>query len=167
MLTLEQARKIVSERLANSNFSDIDSLIILDDFTIEKPYAWIFSYTSKLWHETKDTKYLIAGNSPIIIDKQTGNQTSYPSGYNLEEIIEQYEEEQNIWNLVLFESNRNNQKILLLKNKMNLSYNDLINIKKNNFFCIEKGSELRLTSLQTELLNIGIKAELRLSPERN
>ncbi|KUJ61169.1 hypothetical protein AR687_14665 [Flavobacteriaceae bacterium CRH] len=159
MLTFEQARKIVSDQLANSNFSNDDSLIILDNLTIEKPYAWIFSYTSKLLHETKDDKYLIAGNSPIIVNKKTGKQTSYPSAYN--EIMELYEEEENIYNLVLTDSNLlNNSKLLLLKDKMKFSYEKLMGVKKEKNFCIDKGSQSRLTSLQIELLKIGIETEL-------
>jgi len=165
MLTFKQAKKIVSERLESFNFSHTDSsytdsLIILDDFTIEKPYAWIFFYTSKLYHETKEFRYALAGNSPIIVDKRTGEQTSYSSGYGIEKVIEQYEKEQNIWNLVISETNLDNTKILLLKNKMNLSYDRIIDLKKNKFFSIEKGSESQLTSLQTDLLSIGIETKL-------
>ncbi|CAC9972522.1 YrhB domain-containing protein [Flavobacterium panici] len=149
MLTFEQAKKIVSERLANSNFSGDDSLIILDQFTIEKPYAWIFCYTSRLYHETKETQYAIAGNSPIIVDKQTGKQIQYGSAYSLEEIIELYEEEKKIWNLVLIENNVfDNTKLLLLKTKFGLSNDELIHLKKDNILPFDKGSELRLTLLK-------------------
>lgn len=164
MLTLEQAKKIIAERLENYNFSINDSLIILDQYTIEKPYAWIFSYTSKLYNETKGIQYAIAGNSPIIIDKRTGKQTQYSSAYNLEETIELYEEEENIWNLVLKGNNiYDNGRLLLLKNKFNLSNDKLIQLKRNTMFSFEKGSKLRLTKLKKDLLEIGIETELKLS----
>jgi hypothetical protein len=164
MLTFEQAKKIVSDRLANSNFSGDDSLIILDQFTIEKPYAWIFCYTSRLYHETKETQYAIAGNSPIIVDKQTGKQTQYGSSYSLEKIIELYEEEQKIWNLILIGNNLfDNTKLLLLKTKLGLSNEKLMQFKKNITSPFDKGSELRLTLLKKELSEIGIETELKLS----
>ena len=164
MITFEQAKKIVSDQLANSNFSADDSLIILDHFTIEKPYAWIFSYTSKLYHETKDFRYAIAGNSPIIIDKQTGKQTEYGSAYNFEKTIELYEEEHSVWNLVVIENSwLDNNKLLSLKNIMNLSNDKLMQFKRDNTLPFDKGSESRLTLLKKDLSEIGIETELKLS----
>jgi hypothetical protein len=97
MLTFEQAKKSVIDLLATYEFSlSNDSLIILDELTIERPYFWIFIYTSKLWYETGDNKYAIAGNAPIIVDKETGKHTSYSTAYNMEAIIKKYEDERNL-----------------------------------------------------------------------
>ncbi|WP_417939067.1 YrhB domain-containing protein [Flavobacterium sp. RS13.1] len=164
MHTFEQARKLVADRLENSNFSDKDSLIILDNFTIEKPYAWIFFYTSKLYHETKETQYAIAGNSPIIVDKETLEQTSYPTAYSLEEILQKYEEEKKIWNLILPESHLiENSKLISLKNKLELGLNIIKEIKDSKTFSLASGSEFRLKMLQYDLQNIGIDTSLILA----
>lgn len=164
-MTFEQAKKTVTDRLATDKFSlPNDSLIIVDDLTIEKPYAWIFTYTSKLWYETNDNKNAIAGNAPIIVDKQTGKQTSYSTAYNIDSIIDKYEEEQKLWNLVLFDNKSlDNGKAILLKNKLNLGYDNLMQLKSGKTTCIDSGSQLRLTSLQTDLLKIGIETKLTLS----
>lgn len=168
MLTIEQAKKIVSDRLERSGFSDDDSLIVLDDFTIEKPYGWIFFYDSKLYQETKETRYIIAGNSPIIVDKKTGEQTSYASAYGLERMLQEYEDEKNIWNLVLTESNLiSNTKLIALKNKMNINLQDALKLRRNATFCIDSGSEFRLKIIQTELINLGIETKLLLSDDNN
>ncbi len=165
MLTIEQAKKIVSDRLTSDKSSLLnDELLIVDSLTIEKPYAWIFTYTSKLWYETKDNKHAIAGNAPIIVDKQTGKQTSYSTAYSIDSIIDKYEEEQNIWDLVLVDTNSlDNSKLLLLKSKMNLGYDKLTQLKNGDSNCIDSGSQLRLTSLQADLLEIGIKTKLTTS----
>lgn len=164
MLTFEQARKTVSDRLADSDFSVDNPLIILDHHTIEKPYAWIFSYTSKLYYETKETRYAIAGNCPIMVDKQTGKHTEYGSAYSLEKMIELYEEEESIWTLFLTESNvLDSTKLLLLKSKIGLSNDKLMQLKKNITVPFDKGSELRLRLLKKELLEIGLESEIKLS----
>ena len=165
MLTFDQAKKVVNDILATDNFSlQNDSLIIIDDLTIEKPYAWIFTYSSKLWHESKDNKYAIAGNAPIIVDKQTGKQTSYSTAYSIDNIIDKYEEEQKIWSLVLLDNNSlDNEKILLMKNKMNLSYNNLMQLKNGKTTFLESGSQSRLTLLQADLLKNGIETKITLT----
>lgn len=161
MISFEQARKIMVDRLENSRFSDEDSLIILDEFTIEKPYGWVFYYTSKLYYETKNSQYAIAGNSPIIVDKQTGEQSSYMSAYSDEEMLQKHEEEKRIWRLNLTESHLlDKPQLIRLKNKLNLNLNTLKDIKNNQNYLLDSGSEYRLKLLQIELLNIGIETEL-------
>lgn len=149
------------DRLENSRLSDEDSLIILDEFTIEKPYGWIFYYTSKLYYETQNSQYAIAGNSPIIVDKQTGEQSSYMSAYSDEEMLQKHEEEKRIWRLNLTKSHLlDKPQLIRLKNKLNLNLNTLKDIKNNQNYLLDSGSEYRLKLLQIELLNIGIETEL-------
>ena len=38
---------------------------------IEKPYGWVFFYTCQKYLETRDFRYLLAGNGPIIFDHRT------------------------------------------------------------------------------------------------
>jgi hypothetical protein len=165
MLTFDQAKKIVTDILSTDNFlQENDSLIIIDDLTIEKPYAWIFTYTSKLWYETKDNKYAIAGNAPIIVDKKTGKRTYYSTEYGIDNIIEKYEEEKKIWCLILVDNKSlDNEKTLLIKNIMNLSYDNLMRIKNGMTTYIESGSQSRLTLLQADLLKTGIETKLTLT----
>jgi len=49
-----------------------DEWIILDEPTIERDWGWVYYWTSRLWHETKDAKYNIAGNLPIIVRRSDG-----------------------------------------------------------------------------------------------
>ncbi|WP_264553008.1 hypothetical protein [Flavobacterium sp. N2038] len=96
MLTFEQARKIVSDNLLeHSKLLDNDSLVILDHLTVEKPYGWIFYYDSKFWqNENRDSTYIYAGNTPLLVDKQTGKLVPCCSENN--EITYDYEEEEKI-----------------------------------------------------------------------
>ncbi len=165
MIEIEQAKEIVKNELLiqESNLLN-DSLIIVDDFTIERPYAWIFIYTSKNLLETNDSKYLIAGNAPIIVDKRSGKMKSYSTAFSTDEIIDKYEEEGKLWSLTLLKNNTlDNSKLILLKNKMNLRNDDLILLKNGKKDIISKGSESRLKLLQKEFKEIGIETEILLS----
>ena len=93
MITKEQARLIVENNINKRSF-DIpvnDKMIILNDATIEKPWGWVFFYTSKTWHETGDDEYAVAGNTPIIIEKATGRLIETGTAYPVEHYIQEYE----------------------------------------------------------------------------
>ena len=74
-IDLESARKLVEERInerwsASGQLVDHGPLIVVKH--IEKPYGWIFFYTSKKYWETGDVSEAVAGNGPIIVEKSTG-----------------------------------------------------------------------------------------------
>ena len=73
------------------NLPEDDEIIILDDATIEKSWGWVFFQTSKKWHETNDIKYAIAGNAPIIVEKDTGKLFFTGTAYPIEHYIQNYE----------------------------------------------------------------------------
>jgi hypothetical protein len=153
MLTFEQAKETVIAKLSLVS----DDFVILDHMTLEKPYAWIFFYTSKLWWETQDDKHIMAGNAPVIVNKQTGKHTQYSTAYGVDTIVEMYEEQEKIWSLVLADiTSLDDKKLLLLKERLNWSYEKLKQIKNERDKSIDKGSYIRLTSLQSELREIGV-----------
>jgi len=162
MITLEEAIKIVSTAIKANEFSlNTEEIIIDDSLTIEKPYCWIFTYTSKLWQETGDYKHALAGNAPIIIDKRTGNRTSYSTKYDMETIVNKYEEENGLWNLILVDKEPFDQnKMLLLKNKMSFDYQKLKELKSGITNNIDRGSESRLLCLQYDFLKLDIETKL-------
>ncbi len=45
-------------------------LCILDGRTRELDFGWLFFYTSKLFRETGDFQYALAGNGPSIVDRR-------------------------------------------------------------------------------------------------
>jgi hypothetical protein len=93
MITKEQARDLVAAEVCVRPdwLPDYDEMIILDAQTIEKPWGWVFFYTSRKWHETRDIRYAIAGNAPIIVERQTGNLISTGTAMATEKYIENYE----------------------------------------------------------------------------
>jgi Immunity protein 35 len=91
MLSIEDGRKIALQKIQGDWNIPNDTPILLDERTVEKSHYWIFFYTSKLWFDTKDLKYAIAGNSPLFISKETGEINTYRTGLSVEQMIEEHE----------------------------------------------------------------------------
>jgi hypothetical protein len=92
MITYEEARQLAQERIASWNHAPTrDSLIILDCETIEKDWGWVFFYTSRLWHETKDFRHALAGNAPFIVERDSGCVLDLGTAFNLEHYLDRYE----------------------------------------------------------------------------
>lgn len=70
--------------------SGID-LIIIHKHTIEKTYGSIFTYGSKIFHETGDFQYAVAGTAPFLVEKKTGTVIVFGTTNTLEYYIEEYE----------------------------------------------------------------------------
>ncbi|AXK40122.1 YrhB domain-containing protein [Crenobacter cavernae] len=85
MVTKEQARRLVEAEVCN------DEIVIVDEATIEKPWGWVFSYASKTWLETKDPRYAIVGNAPIIVERQSGRLIDTGTAMPIEHYIANYE----------------------------------------------------------------------------
>jgi hypothetical protein len=65
-------------------------VVILDEDTIETEFGWVFFWNSKLYQETGEFKHALAGNAPIIVDRQDGSLHETSTAYAIEEIIESY-----------------------------------------------------------------------------
>jgi hypothetical protein len=97
MLTKEQAMALVSQRIKQKSEqlekygSDGDSVIIVESSTIERPLIWVFFYQSKKYLETRDYKYALFGNGPIIVNKLTGDLVQCGSSPQFRKTIEEYE----------------------------------------------------------------------------
>ena len=153
MLAFEEARKIAENKLNQiPKGGDIGELVILDDAIVEKPYAWIFGYNSKLFIETGDMLNALGGNSPLFISKINGLISTYRSGLSLEKMIAEYEEEHKLYNLTLTNNiYSNSQNLLDLKKVLGLSTKEITEFKKLNQLIIATGSMTKLNAIQTDL----------------
>lgn len=92
MITRDEALRIAHERInAWQGAIAGDSLIILDAQTIEKDWGWVFFYTSRLWHETGDIGYAIAGNAPFIVERDSGRVLALGTAGSLKHYLDRYE----------------------------------------------------------------------------
>ena len=72
-----------------------DSIVVLDDETIEKDNYYVFFYINKRYLETNNMSDMIAGNAPIIVDKKTGLKYITGTAFDIEYYMKKYESENN------------------------------------------------------------------------
>jgi len=54
MIELEAAKQIATEEINRTYQGQFPPLVLLDEYTIEKEYGWIFFYSSKTYAETRE-----------------------------------------------------------------------------------------------------------------
>jgi hypothetical protein len=91
MLTKSDAIELVINKLAELPPLPGDERIVVLDKTIEKPFGWVFIYSSKKYIETGELMYRLYGNGPVIVNKNTGSVEFFGSRIPLNEIIDNYE----------------------------------------------------------------------------
>jgi len=93
MLTYPAARaKVVKYVQAlGVDLEEGDALVVPDASTIERYWGWVFFYTSKLWLETREVRYALAGNAPILIEKESGTMHVLGTAHPVEAYIASYE----------------------------------------------------------------------------
>lgn len=69
MLTFEECRRLAACWV---DITSRGSAAIVDDATLVKSYGWIFFYQSKAFLETGNFSDVLAGNSPLIVDRCDG-----------------------------------------------------------------------------------------------
>lgn len=82
---LEIARKTIE------NLNSKNPLVIMEDKTLEKDFGWVFFYTTKKYLETHDKKYLMPGNSPLVVDRVDGTTHFLSTSLPPIRAIEEYE----------------------------------------------------------------------------
>lgn len=82
---LEIARKLVAE------LSDQHDFVILEDKTVERPFGWVFFYTTRQYLETGDRKYLVPGAAPLVVHRADGSTEHLATSVPPARAIEIYE----------------------------------------------------------------------------
>ena len=91
MIDHDAARKIATDLINERNREPEDEAVILDQFTIEKEYGWIFFYNSRLYLETHNIRYTLCGNAPVIVEKEAGSCHYTGTAEEIEYHIKRYE----------------------------------------------------------------------------
>lgn len=68
-----------------------DELVIIPQETIEKSYGWVFFYNSKRYLQTNTFSDRVAGNGPIVFEKETGSIHRLGSHANPLQLIQEFE----------------------------------------------------------------------------
>jgi hypothetical protein len=92
MLTEQDMLEIADKYITHLNNERENKLIVLHEFTIRKPYGFVFFYNSKKYIETEDFKYVIAGNGPFLVENKEGLLYKFGTSESVEYSIKEYEE---------------------------------------------------------------------------
>src|ERR1700722_457835 len=69
-----------------------EELVILDEYTIERSWGWVFFYTTRGWRDG-DIRYAVGGNAPFIVNRVDGSLRVTGTAAPIEHYIVQYEAE--------------------------------------------------------------------------
>lgn len=68
-----------------------DELVIIPEATLEREYGWVFFYDSRRHVETDDFRYALAGNGPVLVEKDDGSVHEFGTARPVEWFLEEYE----------------------------------------------------------------------------
>lgn len=90
MLTRDEARELVSRLYCGEMLKD-DELVVADEFTIERPWGWLFCRSSRRFLETRDLRHAAPGNAPVLVEKESGRMRLAGTGRPVQFYIDNYE----------------------------------------------------------------------------
>jgi hypothetical protein len=90
-MTRTEARAKVEEVLRQEEKKAGFELAVVDELTIDRALGWVFFYTAKKYLETRDPKWEVGGNAPMLVDRRTGEVHVTGTAENVEWYIERYE----------------------------------------------------------------------------
>jgi hypothetical protein len=96
-MTSEEALRVAARYIERKEPEAGCELVVLESNTIEKNFGWVFFYDTRRHVETKDFRFALAGNAPIIVIKESGvvqeTGTAYPLEHYVSELSEKYKRE--------------------------------------------------------------------------
>jgi len=72
MTSFEEARAKVEQVLDERGTAGHIELAINERATRDEPWCWIFFYNSRAYIETGSFSHALAGNGPMVVDKESG-----------------------------------------------------------------------------------------------
>ncbi|HEX8463675.1 MAG TPA: hypothetical protein VF627_03570 [Abditibacterium sp.] len=94
-ISKQEAIRVVEELFNEgrhpSDVSHSGPIVVMDEYTIDKPYGWIFFWNTLKFHETKDRKFSIVGGGRSAFETSDSSITILPSYLDTQDAIEEYE----------------------------------------------------------------------------
>lgn len=90
-LSLTEAREIANEVLQRPPQDPEFSYVIFDDAIIEKPTCFVFNYQSSKYLRSGRFEDQLVGNSPILVDRRTGEVHFLGTALTIEHYIRDFE----------------------------------------------------------------------------
>jgi hypothetical protein len=89
----EDARAIAERYLAELASSSSIELALLDEYTMETDFGWVFFWNSAKAKETGNYEDDLVGNAPFIVDRRDGSVHDTSTAEPIEDIIKSYRRE--------------------------------------------------------------------------
>ena len=92
MVTKAEARRMVEARISTwPLLAPGDEVVILDASTRETDFGWVFFYQSRMHLETGALRHALAGNAPLIVDRDSGEIVTTGTAHHIDRYIAEYE----------------------------------------------------------------------------
>lgn len=85
-----EARTAAERYLTQMQTNPPMELVILDHHTMEDDFGWVFFWNSRKYAETGDYIYALAGNGPLIVDRNDGSIHEISSAEPIDAAIARY-----------------------------------------------------------------------------
>ncbi len=143
-------------------------MVIVDERVLERPWGWVFPYTTR-GMLNGDFKYAVAGNGPIMVNRNDGNIRHCGTGLPTEHYIREYEAElerrAGAWELVIHEPATCPMAVSRgIRSALGLSILGLSALKKRLPAVLQIGARVDLEPVWQRLVAEGVRAELRPVP---
>lgn len=86
-----QAADLIRQRLREYEAAGSSPLVLLEDRTLTRPFGWVFFYQSRAFVESGNVRDMVAGNTPIIVDRDTGELHLTGTSHPVSHYIREYE----------------------------------------------------------------------------
>lgn len=94
VISFDEARALASDRIsewnARANSEAARELVLLDAATRPVPFGWLFCYASRKFVETGDSREILLGGGPLVVDARTGEVHQLSSSRSLDRQISMY-----------------------------------------------------------------------------
>ncbi|MFI6180012.1 YrhB domain-containing protein [Nonomuraea sp. NPDC051191] len=71
---------------------DREEIVLNDEAAIEKPYGWLFVFTTAAFLRTRDWEDALLGAGPLLVLREDGQVVVLPTFYSEEDALRAYEE---------------------------------------------------------------------------
>lgn len=164
MITYEEARSIVEKEITQMNALPYATQVTLLETYEQTPFLWIFFYQSTEYLKTARMELMIGGNSPFMIAKLDGSMAQYATCYSEEQMIELYEEENHIWQLIMADDSYSDmKKVMRLRKVLGWTMQELDERRKQKNYLIASGGQEKLLPIQQTLKRNDIQSEIVVS----
>ncbi len=86
MIDRSQAEQRARQKLAEYGEHGVEC-VLLDEHTLEEPFGWVFFYQSAAYLRSGETSDRLAGNSPLVVLRDTGEIRTTGTGYPLDHYL--------------------------------------------------------------------------------